>query len=67
MRREASPWLTVKQAAERAQVSVTTILRAVRDSRLRATRINNGRVFRIHESWIDEWLGLDSTARTQKP
>ena len=59
-----SPWLDVQSAARHTRTSVTTILRAIRDGKLKATRINNGRVYRIHTSWCDAWLGLtDAEAR----
>lgn len=51
-----TPWKTVKQAAARAQTGPKTIYREIRSARLRAAVIGNRRDYRIHESWIDEWL-----------
>lgn len=48
-------WLTAKQAASRAQVTVDTIYREVKAGRLRAARIG-GRNLRFRESYIDAWL-----------
>jgi excisionase family DNA binding protein len=53
-----SPWLDVRGAARRTRTSIITIRRAIHDGKLIATRINNGRVYRIHTSWCDAWLGL---------
>lgn len=63
-----SPWLDVRDTARYTRTSVTTVLRAIRAKRLKATRINEGRrsngtlvgVYRIHRSWADQWLGLGS-------
>jgi len=57
----AAVWLTVKQAAARAQVGPKTIYREVRASRLRAARIGDRRDIRIHRDWISEWLIASST------
>ena len=49
-------WLTVKQAAARAQVEPGTIYKEVRAGRLRAARIGGRRDLRFREHYIDEWL-----------
>jgi excisionase family DNA binding protein len=49
-------WLTVKQAAERAQVSEATIRREVKARRLSAARIGGRRSWRFRGEWVDEWL-----------
>jgi len=49
------PWLTKREAAERARVSVSTIDRAIRRGELRAVGCPRGRV-RIRPGWVDEWL-----------
>jgi excisionase family DNA binding protein len=51
-----TPWRTVKQAAEYAQVSDDTIYGAIRDGQLRAVRVRKRRQLRIHLTWIDAWL-----------
>lgn len=54
---ESQPiWLTVKQAAARAQVAPGTIYHEVRAGRLRAARIGGRRELRFRESYIDAWL-----------
>jgi excisionase family DNA binding protein len=57
----ASPWLTVRQAAIRAQVGAKTIYRAVRARDLRAVRVGGRRELRFRAEYIDEWL--DGSAR----
>jgi excisionase family DNA binding protein len=51
-----SPWLTVHQAAGRAQVGTKTIYREVAAGRLRAARVGGRRELRLLSEWIDEWL-----------
>ncbi len=53
---QGSPWLTVKEAADRARCGVKTIYREVKASRLRAARIGGRRQLRFQASWIDDWL-----------
>jgi excisionase family DNA binding protein len=57
----ASPWLTAEQAAQRAQVGVKTVYRAVRDGHLRAARIGGRRELRFLAAWVDEWLESQAT------
>ena len=59
----ASPWLTVKQAAERARCGTKLIYREVKAGRLRAARIGGRRELRVLAEWIDEWLIEQSTVR----
>jgi excisionase family DNA binding protein len=54
-------WLTVKQAAARAQVAPWTIYHEVRAGRLRAARIGGRRELRFRESYIDAWLEQSAT------
>jgi excisionase family DNA binding protein len=51
-------WLTRDEAAAVARVSVATIDRAIRDGRLKATRLDGGRSVRIHRSALATFLGL---------
>ncbi len=55
-----TPWLTVHQAAKRAQVSVKTIYREAAAGRLRVARVGGRRELRLLAVWIDQWL-LDNT------
>lgn len=48
--------LTVEQAAERLQVHAKTVLRAIREGRLRATRV--GKSYRILRSDLDAFTGV---------
>ena len=54
-------WLTVKQAATRAQVSIDTIYYEVRAGRLQAARIGGRRQLRFREEYIDRWLEASAT------
>lgn len=49
----ASPWLTTKQAADYARVSLRTIERWIASGRLRVAR-PEPRILRIHMDWLDE-------------
>jgi excisionase family DNA binding protein len=57
-----TPWLTVKQAAERAQVGPRLIYREVRAGRLKAARVGGRRELRLLPAWIDLWLESNATA-----
>ena len=54
--RVQNPWLTVKEAAERARCGVKTIYREVKVGRLRAARVGGRRELRLTREWVDEWL-----------
>jgi excisionase family DNA binding protein len=58
-------FLTVERAAERLEVHPKTVLRFIRDGRLRATRI--GKAWRILRSDLDAFAGVPAvaTAKTQ--
>jgi excisionase family DNA binding protein len=51
-----TPWRTVKEAAAHARVGVKVIYREIRAGRLRAAVVGGRRDYRVHVSWIDEWL-----------
>jgi excisionase family DNA binding protein len=53
---EQTLWLTVDQARRIPQVSSKVIYNEIRAGRLRAARIGGKRNYRIHQTWIDEWL-----------
>ncbi len=57
----ATPWLTVKEAAHRAQVGPKTIYRSVQAGRLRAARIGGRRELRLLAAWVDAWLEASAT------
>ena len=52
----SSPWLTVKEAAERARCGVKTVYREVAAGRLKAARVGGRRELRFLAEWIDQWL-----------
>jgi excisionase family DNA binding protein len=58
---ENSPWLTVTQAAARAQVGPKTIYREVAAGRLRAARVGGRRDLRFLAEWVDAWLVATAT------
>jgi excisionase family DNA binding protein len=57
----ASPWLTVTEAADRARCGVRLIYREVRANRLRAARVGGRRELRLRAEWIDTWLDTYTT------
>lgn len=54
-------WLTVEQAANRAQVGKTTIYSEVKAGRLRAARVGGRRELRFRAEFIDQWLDRCAT------
>jgi len=51
------PWLSLEASAQLAgNLHTATLRRAIKANRLRAVRINGGRVFRLRESWVHGWL-----------
>lgn len=52
----ATPWMRVRQAAERAQCSTKLLYREVNAGRLRAARLGGRRELRFLPEHIDEWL-----------
>jgi|RhiMethySRZTD1v2_1073278.scaffolds.fasta_scaffold20028_1 excisionase family DNA binding protein len=61
----ATPWLTVRQAAARAQCGVRVIYVAVAGRKLKAVKV--GTALRIHVEWLDAWLDAAGMAVTQLP
>ena len=57
----SSPWLTVREAADRARCGVRLIYREVRARRLRAARVGGRRELRMRAEWIDTWLDAHTT------
>jgi len=53
---EPSPWLTVREAAERARCGPKTVYREAHAGKLRAARVGGRRDLRFRAAWIDEWL-----------
>jgi excisionase family DNA binding protein len=49
-------WITLKQGAERAQVSEATLRREAKAGRLQAVRVGGRRSWRLRPEWIDAWL-----------
>jgi excisionase family DNA binding protein len=58
-------WLTVKQAAARAQVSEATIRREVKACRITVARIGGRRSLRFKATWVDEWLDVATSPAIQ--
>jgi excisionase family DNA binding protein len=52
-------WLTLAQVAQRWQVSIGYVREQARSGRLRSTLV--GRHRRVHVSWADAALGLETT------
>ena len=55
-------WLTVRQAAARAQCGPKVIYRAVRARKLRAAAIGGRRELRFRAEWVDSWVEGCSTS-----
>jgi excisionase family DNA binding protein len=53
---ETKLWLTVRQAAVRAQVSEATVRREAKALRLRASKVGGRRSWRFRPEWVDAWL-----------
>jgi excisionase family DNA binding protein len=56
-----TPWLTVKQAAARAQVGRRLIYREVAAHRLKAAHVGGRRELRFLPAWVDAWLESNAT------
>jgi excisionase family DNA binding protein len=65
--RVAPEWLTVKEAAARAKCSAGLIYLAVRQGRLRASRLGVRKDIRILDTWLDAWLISLSTPTLINP
>ena len=57
----SSPWLTVKEAAQRARCGPRVIYREVEAGRLCAARLDGRRELRLLPEWIDNWLIATTT------
>src|SRR5262245_11997001 len=57
----SSPWLTVREAAERARCGPRVIYREVEAGRLRAARLGGRRELRLLPEWVDDWLIATTT------
>ena len=51
-----SRWLTVKEAADYANLSADTIYTACERAELRHARVSGRRTIRLRPEWIDAWL-----------
>lgn len=51
-----SPWLTVREAAERARCSTKLIYAHIKSGKLRAAKLGVRSELRLHESWVDAWI-----------
>ena len=53
---ESDPWLTVEQVAERLQIHVDTVRRALRDGRMRGYKLSRKSGWRIRTSDADRYV-----------
>ena len=60
------PWLSLEDGAKLAgNLHLATLGRAIKSKRLRAVKINGGRVYRLRASWINAWLMSGEAASYQ--
>ena len=52
----STPWLTVREAARYASLSIDTIYTACERGELRHARVSGRRTIRLRTEWIDAWL-----------
>lgn len=52
----ATPWMKVRQAADRARCGSKLLYREVKAGRLKAVRIGGRRELRFRPEYIDAWL-----------
>jgi excisionase family DNA binding protein len=64
---DLSPWLTVKEAAERAKCSDKLIYHNIHQGRLRASRLGTRKDYRILQAWLDAWMTSLSTPTVINP
>jgi excisionase family DNA binding protein len=55
-----TPWLTKREAAERARVSASVLDQAIRSGQLRSRKIGRRRI--LHVDWVDAWLAEQDDA-----
>jgi excisionase family DNA binding protein len=60
-------WLTAKEAAAYAKISVQAIYLGVKRKKLRAARINGQQHLRFLVQWIDAWLLASATIEIVNP
>lgn len=67
MNEQETRWLTVKEAAKYANVSVSSIRMAYYSEELRSTKLGDGprspRRFLV--AWLEEWMNLRATGGEQ--
>jgi len=52
-----TPWLTPREAAARAKVGRNLLYHAIKTGKLKAARLGVRNELRIHEEWLDAWIG----------
>src|SRR5688572_21144257 len=55
-------WITIRVAAEIAQLSKRMVYAAVERKELRVSRIGSGRNMRTTEEWVNAWLTANASA-----
>ena len=58
---ERLPRLSPRCVAAALMLSIPTVYRAMRAGRLRAVKVNGGRIWRTSPAWVAEWLGDGSS------
>ena len=55
---EGRVWFNTAQAADYSGFCTRTVADALRSGQLRGRQINTRGRWRIHRSWLDDWLGI---------
>lgn len=63
---DASPWMTIAEAAAYARCHKNTIYREVASGRLKAIRLRS-RAFRFHRDWLDAWMASGVVVNPDAP
>lgn len=64
---ESTPWLTPREAADRAKCGLKLIYSNVRGGKLRAVRLGARNDIRIHRTWVDAWMTAATIVNPDAP
>jgi len=64
---EGERLLTPADVARRCQISAKTVLRAIHDGRLRASRLGASGAYRIRDADVDTWIEASVVTPPRRP